>query len=156
MKHSLIVTALACLAVCGCEPKMKMPVGFVEVPSNQLGIYKQRAVSADGVVIALREEDNHKGANLDFWATAVRNELVERRGYRLVKDEPLSRSGDVAPDGRLFTFAAKRAGVEFTYLTAVYVAGGRVTIAEAGGKAETVSPMLEAIRKSLSSLQAGL
>jgi len=82
MRHSLtaITIALAGAALCGCEPTIQMPPGFVEVGKYNLGTYDQRAVSADGVVVALRSETNPKNASLDFWVTAIRDELVKHRG----------------------------------------------------------------------------
>jgi hypothetical protein len=154
MRHSLTAIVLACVALGGCEPKMQMPPGFVEVDKYDLGPYDQRAVSADGVVVALRSETNPKNASLDFWVTAIRDELVNRRGYFLTKKEPLAQSGDTAP-GRLMTFTAQRSGVEFTYMVVVYVQGGKVLIAEAGGKSETVVHRMADLRKALSSVRAG-
>ena len=157
MRHATILTILAfgvlsCGVLGGCEPKMQMPSGFVEVETYQRGPYTQRAVSADGVVIALRSETNPKDATLDFWITAIRDELVNRRGYTLAKEEPAEAANGAK--GRLLTFTANRSGVEFTYLAGVYVMGGQVLVAEAGGKSETVAPGLGDIRKAMASLRA--
>jgi hypothetical protein len=132
---------------------MQMPSGFVEVETYQRGPYTQRAVSADGVVIALRSETNPKDATLDFWVTAIRDELVSRRGYVLAKTEPSEAAGGAK--GTLLTCTANRSGAEFAYLVGVYVMGGQVFVAEAGGKSETVAPRLGDIRKAMASLRAG-
>jgi hypothetical protein len=132
---------------------MQMPSGFVEVEKHNLGRYTQRAVSADGIVIALRSETNPKDATLDFWITAIRDELVNRRGYVLAKTEPAEAAGGAK--GSLLTFTANRSGVEFTYLAGVYVMGGQVLVAETGGKSETVAPRLGDIRKAMASLRSG-
>ena len=152
MRLAAIAAALALGALAGCSPGIQWPPGFVEVGKENLGPYAQRAVSADGVVVALRTEPNPKNAAADFWATAIRDELVSRRGYALAKEEPLT-SADGAP-GRLLTFTAQRSGVEFTYLTAVYVRGQQVLLAEAGGKSQTVAPKADELRKSLASVRA--
>ena len=158
MRHATILTVLAfgvlsCGLLGGCDPKMQMPSGFVEVETYQRGPYTQRAVSADGVVIALRSETNPKDATLDFWVTAVRDELVNRRGYTLAKEEPAEAANGAK--GKLLTCTANRSGVEFTYLVAVYVMGGQVLVAEAGGKSETVVHRLGDIRQAMASLRAG-
>jgi ABC-type sugar transport system substrate-binding protein len=132
---------------------MQMPSGFVEVEANQRGPYIQRAVSADGVVIALRSETNPKDATLDFWVTAIRDELVNRRGYTLAKEEPVEAANGAK--GKLLTCTANRSGAEFTYLAAVYVMGGQVLVAEAGGKSDNVVDRLDDIRKAMASLRAG-
>lgn len=157
MKQATIIVrlafvALTCGVIFGCEPKMQMPPGFVEV-DRPYGPFTQRAVSADGIVIALRSETNPKDATLDFWITAVRDELVIRRGYTVAKEEPAeAASGD---NGKLLTCTVNRSGAEFTYLVAVYVMGGQVVVAEAGGKSETVVHRLPDIRKALTSVRAG-
>ena len=152
MRYPLIAIALACVALGGCAPAITMPPGFVAVENNQLGPYEQRAVSADGVVVALRKEANPKGATLDFWATAVRDELVTRRGYHLATEESVeSISGT---PGRLVTCTARRSGAEFTYLAAVYVEGSQVLVVEAGGKADALASKLPEVRKALTSIRA--
>ena len=158
MRHAAITVLLACVVLScgvlvGCEPKMQMPSGFVEVEKHNLGPYSQRAVSADGVVIALRSETNPKDATLEFWVTAVRDELVNRRGYVLAKEEAAEAANGTK--GKLLTFTALRSGAEFTYLAAVYVMGGQVLVAEAGGKSETLVHRLADIRKALASPRAG-
>ncbi len=57
--------------------------------------------------------------------------------------------------GKLLTCTANRSGAEFTYIVAVYVMGGQVLVAEAGGKSETVAPRLGDIRKAMASLRSG-
>ncbi|MFB3894430.1 MAG: hypothetical protein ACE15C_20710 [Phycisphaerae bacterium] len=152
MKTFATVMILGCAILGGCSPALPLPPGFVDVGRDNLGPYSQRAVSADGVVIAIRTEDNPKNATLDFWAPAIRDELVDRRGYTLVREEPVT-SG--ALGGKLMIFSSQRSGVEFTYLAAVYVKGSQVVIAEAGGKREAVTPKVDAIRKSLCDVRYG-
>ena len=154
MKLAAMVMLLACLVTAGCSPALDLPAGFVEVDRENLGPYAQRAVSGDGVVIAIRSEPNPRNAALDFWVTAVSDELVNRRGYAPARQEALSAS-DGTP-GRLLVFTAQRSGAEFTYMTAIYVKGSRVLLAEAGGKTQAVAPKAEAIRKGLTSLRMGL
>jgi hypothetical protein len=157
---SLATTRLAALAILlagtsagGCASEMQWPPGFVEVDRDSRGPFTQRAVSADGVVVALRAEPNPKDATVDFWVSAVREELVNRRGYTLAKEEAAT-SADGAP-GKLLTFTAQRSGVEFTYVTALYVKGREVLVGEAGGKTEAFTPKADAIRKCLTGLRAG-
>lgn len=154
MRHSMtaIAIVLAGTALGGCEPKIQFPTGFVEVEKYDLGPYDQRAVSADGVVMALRSETNPKNASLDFWVKAIRDELVERRGYPLSKEESIE--ADDGRRGKLMTFTALRSGVEFTYMVAVYVTVKKVLIAEAGGKSETVAPKAADFRKAFTGIRA--
>ena len=57
--------------------------------------------------------------------------------------------------GVLMTFAAQRSGVEFSYMAAVYIKGGKVLIAEAGGKSETFAPRMPELRKAIFGVRAG-
>ncbi len=153
MRRLFTIAIVASAVLSGCELKIKAPPGFVEVQGQTYDSYDLRSVSADGVVIGLRTEDNPKDGTLDFWATAVRNELVGHRGYKLVKDEPVE-SVSGAP-GRLLTFSANRSGARFTYMAAVYVIGQKVAVIEAGGKANTVAPKTADIRKAMLSIRPG-
>jgi len=154
---TIVLAALSSLvlgaALGGCAPAMTFPPGFIEPGTGYRGAFTQRAVSADGVVLALRTEENPKGATLEFWTSAVRDELVTRRGYKLAKEEAVS-SADGTP-GTLMTFSAQRSGVDFTYLAAVYVKGSQVAVGEGGGKTEAVAPKMEAMRKCLTGLRTG-
>jgi len=142
---TLILTCATILS--GCFHTMEAPVNFVSVDRADLGSYTVRAVSADGMVIGLRTQDNPKRGTLAFWAEAVRNELVAGKGYNLVKAEDVT----AAPGrpGRLMQFAATDRGADFTYLLAVYVTDYSVLLAEAGGKKEAVAAREEDIRRCL-------
>ena len=155
MRHSFTAIAIVLVgaALGGCEAKMQFPTGFVEVEKYDLGPYDQRAVSADGVVMALRSETNPKNASLDFWGKAIRDELIEQRGYALSKDESVQAAD--GRQGKLMTFTALRSGVEFTYMVAVYVTVKTVLIAEAGGKSEKIAPRMADFRKAFGGIHAG-
>jgi len=141
---AMAATALAAAAA-GCAPTMDLPDGFVKVGGDEP--YDMRAVSADGVVLALRGHDNPEDGTLAFWAEAVRNELTGGRDYKLTGDDPVASSGGL--DGRLLSFSAERSGAPFTYLVAVFVTRRRVLVAEAGGAADAVKGKLAAIRRAM-------
>ena len=145
-KHFGIVVAamLACLTV-GCGRMIDTPDGFVTV--DEVGVFDTRAVSADGVVIGLRIQDNPKDGTLAFWSTAIENELTERRGYELIETRAvISEAGE---PGTLMSFAAKNETRDLSYMLAVFVDGGDVLVAEAGGPAEAFEPRKDDIRAAL-------
>ncbi len=152
MKPTIVAAAVLCvLGAGGCQPKLDLPDGFVEVPDRADGLYDLRAVSADGVALAVRTHSNPDGGTLEFWAEAVRNELTTARGYQLLTDEPVESAAGEA--GRLMTLSARRGGVEFTYLVAVYVPGRKVSVVEAGGRADAVKGRLGALKNAMLTLR---
>ncbi len=144
------IALVAAALLAGCQPTMDIPADFVPVEGWEMQ-YPTRAVSADGVVVALREPyDNPKNGTVEFWAAATKGELLQR-GYKLQSSEEItSRAG---LKGRLMTFSADVQGTPFAYLLAVFVDKGRVLVAEAGGKADSVKPKAGALRQAFLSVR---
>ena len=86
MKRLIMLTCLGALLI-GCGPSFQAqtPGGFVEL-KNQHDNYDYRATTADGVVIAVRELDNEADGESEFWLTAIKNQMRERGGYRLLEE----------------------------------------------------------------------
>ncbi len=141
MRWKALVTVLAiAAAVGGCQQvKMDVPGSFVSVGKDNLGPYDQRAVSADGVVLACRTQNNEKHGTLKFWSKAIKNELASKPGYSLTSDDDVH--SDAGLEGRLMVFSATRQGAAFTYMLGVFVKGDRVILTEAGGRADAVKPL---------------
>lgn len=153
MRWKALVTVLAmAAAVGGCQQvKMDVPGSFVSVGKDNLGPYDQRAVSADGVVLACRTQDNAKHATLDFWAKAIKNELAGKPGYSLTSDDPAHSYAGL--EGRLMVFSATRRGAAFTYMLGVFVKGDRVILAEAGGRTDAVKPLNNDLKAAMLSVR---
>jgi len=135
------------LGPCGCGRSRGLPAR-VDEPG---GLHQMRAVSADGVVLALRSHDNPRQGTLEFWSEAVKNELVGFRGYKLAGKEAIQ--SQAGRPGKLLSFATEQKGTMFTYMLAVFVPGRQVLIAEAGGKAQAVQPKAEALKKAMLSVK---
>ena len=152
MKHATLSIVLAGLAVLGgCGMKMDMPENFVAVSDYDRGTYEVRGVSADGMVLAARSEDNAKNGTLVFWSEAVRRELATRN-YKLDETEDVKSDRGLA--GKLMTFSVKRGGRAFTYMAAVFLKkglldSGKVIVAEAGGETSAFKPRNDEIRDAL-------
>ncbi len=147
LKLMVILTSAA--AVCmagGCEATMDLPDGFVKV-DRQYSQYDMRAVSADGVALSVRTEDNPQDGTLEFWSQAVSAELEGRQGYTLVDNSEVGPAGN--PDGVMMEFDVVKRGNNMKYLVAVFVQTGQVVVAEAAGPAEAVTPTDADIRKAL-------
>lgn len=153
MRWKALVTVLAiAAAVGGCQQvKMNIPSSFVSVGKDNLGPYDQRAVSADGVVLACRTQANPSRGSLEFWAKAIKNELAGKGGYTLTSDD--SENSYYGEKGQLLVFSATKQGAAFTYMLGVFVKGNRLILAEAGGKADAVKPLTADLKAALLSVR---
>lgn len=153
MRWKALVTVLAiAAAVGGCQQvKMDIPSSFVSVGKDNLGSYDQRAVSADGVVLGCRTQANAKHGTLDFWAKAIKNELAGKPGYTLTSDDDVHSYAGL--EGQLLVFSATRRGAAFTYMLGVFVKGDQVILAEAGGRADAVKPLIADLKATLLSVR---
>jgi hypothetical protein len=149
MKPIALLAGLAAVAgLAGCFVRtMNLPADFVKVEETYPGPYAVRAISADGVMVALRSEKNPQNGTLAFWTEAVANQMVSARGYQAAGNEDVTSVANVP--GRLLTFTAQKRGVGFTYVLAVFVQGADILIGEAGGRTDAVQPKLAEIKKAL-------
>jgi len=150
--RSMLTSAIVLAGLMGgCAGQMDLPKHFVAVRADDLGDYHVRGISADGVVVGLRSEDNPTGGTLEFWSDAVAGELTGGRGYKLMETESITaRSG---LEGRMMTLSTTRSGGEFTYVLGVYIKGPSVLIAEAGGMAGAVEKHLPELREAMLSVR---
>ncbi len=129
-------TLLFCLALAsstlasGCARgyDIKTPDGFAELDGTD--DYGFRATSAEGVVLAVRKEKNDPEGSLDFWASAVKNDL-DSRGYALASKKSV-KSKNGTP-GTQLRYSITRNGRPNVLWVTVFVAGKRVVLVEAGG-----------------------
>jgi hypothetical protein len=120
-------SVLALSAGCSRGFEIQTPEGFAELDE---GSYSYRATSAEGVVIAVRREDNDPQGNLAFWSAAVDYEL-RRKGYAAVSSKSVKSASGVP--GKQIRYSATRDGRPNVLWATVYVTGGHVTVVEAGG-----------------------
>jgi hypothetical protein len=115
-------------AGCARGYAIETPDGFAELDDND--DYGYRATSAEGVVLAVRKEDNDPKGGLDFWSTAVKNDL-SARGYQLAKTKSIKSKNGVA--GQELRYETVRSGRPNVLWVAVFVSGKHVIVVEAGG-----------------------
>jgi hypothetical protein len=145
-----------CLALCfgasGCARgfDIKTPDGFAELDSSD--DYGYRATTAEGVVLGVRREDNDPKGGLDFWASAIENEL-RTRGYGSVSLEPIE-SKNGTPGKRLTAHITKD-GRPHVLWVAVFVTDNRVLIVETGGDETLFEHVEPKVAAALASFEVG-
>jgi len=98
---------------------MKIPDGFIMVERDRDQI---KAISPDEAKLYLRRFEVTKRADLAFWSEALKNHLVEHRGYVLLEERPVTDpKGHV---GRELLFEVVSEGETHHYLIALYVSDG--------------------------------
>lgn len=130
-----MIVLVAGLAVAGgCVPSaLTTPADYVRLAKPPYPYY-YKAVSAEGVSLAMRQEDNPEGGTVEFWAAALKNQLVGARGYTLRGESAAASADGVA--GKRMDFTANLQGRDMAYLVAVWVEGKAIIIVEAGGPKE--------------------
>jgi hypothetical protein len=150
MTMRVMLLGVLFLSACGQEPFLRetaqCPEGYVPVDTAG-GEYSGRAISARGVVLAIRERRNEEKATLDFWVAVLRKELTQTRGYAI-------RSSREVPQGRgtLFTAPHEKASA---YYVALFVTMSRIVTVEVAGPESEVDQDLPRLEEFLSTLNLG-
>lgn len=135
----------------GCSGvNVNTPAGFAEIDDDDT--YAYRATSAEGVVLAVREEANDPRGNLDFWSSAVRYEL-ERKGYTSVDKQDVRSPGGV--EGRQMRYRTTRNGRPNVLWVTVFVTDGSVFVVEAGGDVAHFERVEKAVDEAVRGLDLG-
>ena len=115
--------ALSFCGACGPSTAFNLPADFVALSDGDLEWrdYDWKAVNTEGAVVVLRERDNDQGGSLEFWVKALRQEIIEGRGYELIDTTELETRN---MKGTQLNFQADHAGTAYRYNIAVFVADG--------------------------------
>ncbi|MEM7260763.1 MAG: hypothetical protein AAF488_02155 [Planctomycetota bacterium] len=142
--QSSTIAALALLAT-GCLT-ISTPEDFLQLRSKN-GL---KLTTADDARLWVREHDLDAEGTLEFWTAALRNDLVERRGYLFVSEE-------TSDDGTELIFDATVDGLDYRYaVTASLVNGwwgGKVRTVEYLAKREAFDEHLATVRKARSTIR---
>ena len=143
----LVTSALA--TACGPSVAVQTPPGFAVLPKQTEYIY--RAANADGVVLAVRVEENKPTGNLDFWSEALDRQLLNV-GYKADGKAEDVKSVSGIP-GRRMKYTRENQGRTYRYWMTVFVTDTRVFCVEAGGDQDRFKgKSLETIQKAADSV----
>jgi hypothetical protein len=131
----LAFVALAGAAGCGRPFKVETAPGMVEL-ENQEPDYQYRAMTPEGVVMAVRVIDTGDQGNLDFWERATVLRMRQMNGYALLGASDV-KSKDGTP-GKELHFGHDENGKPYVYVLRLFVAQSRLFIVESGGPADQV------------------
>lgn len=151
-KLSLLFCLLASVGSTACARgfDIETPAGFAELDSND--DYRYRATSAEGVVLGVRREANEPKAGLDFWASALENELATR-GYSKVSARAIeSKNGT---PGKQLVYRVEKGGRPNVLWVAVFVTEKRVVVVETGGDEAHFSHVEQKVTAALESFEVG-
>ena len=140
-----IVISVA-LLLGGCAGVIvETPSGFVDLDAN--GRFDRRAVTADGVVFAVRRIDNDPRAPLSFWTDVVRDRLVGAGGYALTEERPLrAASGE---EGRQLRLGRAENGHAYVYWVTLFTSGDHLLLVEAGGRRDRFEAVADEVARSI-------
>ena len=126
-----LVAASACGAMgCGRPFKVTTPPEMIEL-KDQDPSFAYRAMTPDGVVVAVRVVDDDRKTDLAFWQHAIALRMKKLAGYALIRETDItSRDGT---KGKELRFGHDENGKPYVYRVRVLVAQGRVFVVEAGG-----------------------
>lgn len=150
MTRAVLVVALWCGLLGGCKHHtLRAPSDFVVL--DEKGPHATRAVSAQGVVIAVREIDNHPRANSAFWLSAIRTQLTDGRGYALLDTRDVrARSGQ---PGKQLRLGRDQNGEQYLYWLTLFVTKHRLYIVEAGARRDRFQVAQKTVDASLASFE---
>lgn len=140
---AFILALAALLGGCGTASHLTPPTNFLELdePGDS---YTQRATSAEGVVMAVREVDNDPYGPLAFWVEAIKRRMRTVRGYALVEEKDVRAASGEA--GKQLRFGHDESGGPFFFWLTIFVTNDNVLVLEAGGKKdvfEAAQPQIE-------------
>ena len=141
------MAALALLGACAAAP-MDAPADFLVLRDQGEG---WRAVTSDGARLRVRDLSDPSPGTAQFWADALRVDLVQQRGYELVASgEVANKAGAI---GRWLELTANVHGERIGYLVAVWAANGAVRVVEFAARDDVFKLHVGAVRTALSTVR---
>jgi hypothetical protein len=133
---ALLVIGSLLLSACGASFHAQTPPGFVELDEKD-SAYEYRAITADGLVLAVREIDHEPKGQLEFWVRAVENQMRQRGGYALIDTREVScKTGQ---KGKQLRFGHDEGAKPYLYFVTVFVTPSTIYVLEAGGTKELMT-----------------
>jgi hypothetical protein len=132
---------------------MRSPAHFIELdPSSPAEAgYAMRAVSADGVVVAVRAIDNSRHGSREFWTHAIQNQLGRGGGYALLDETEVRAASGEAGDH--LRFGRDDDGHPYRYWVTIFATERHVFVIEIGGREERVAEVQGELEASVASFR---
>jgi hypothetical protein len=145
------IAALFALAAAGCGPKFQhtTPKGFVELEDQD--DYDYRAVTADGLVVAVRAIDHEPKGEISFWTEAVINHMRQRGGYALLDRHDVKTSSGLP--GTQLRFGHDEGQQPHLYWVTLFVTEDTIYVLEAGGTREQMAARETEISEAVQSFR---
>jgi hypothetical protein len=140
----LLLTACPSLTSLPLRQTADCPEGYVPVDRARCE-FEGRAISAGGVVIAIRERKNDQQASTEFWTHVITKELTEVQGYAV-------RSSKELHGGRAILFAAPQERTT-SYYVALFVTASRIVTVEIAGPQADVERDLPRLEEYIGTLK---
>ena len=151
IRRLIVFAAFAATALvvtgCGAGFSITTPAGFAELDDQEH--YGYRATNPQGVVIAVRREENAPYGDLSFWSGAVDAHL-RRNGYTAVKAIDVKTADNIP--GKQIRYRATRGGRDHAFWVTVFVTETVVVTVEVGGDVEFFEQLEKPLTKALASL----
>jgi hypothetical protein len=130
MKKSFLwIFALACLASCSRGYSLTPSTSFREYEDSE----DLKLVTADGVMVKVREVENYPEASLEFWTDALAQHL-DKQGYAKKSQSCFKTQSGL--DGCTLDFLLPHGAEDWVLSETVFVVGDTVYLVEAAGPFE--------------------
>ena len=133
----LLLGCALLVAACSAPFRATAPKGFAALDSDD----PFQAVTPEGVMYRVRQQDNRPRADLSFWRKALKQRMVEA-GYVFIADKDIKAG---AVPGYLLELAAPFGQRDYGYLIAVFVRGDDLTLVESAGEISQMRKRREAL-----------
>ncbi len=144
MRIELGLAALLSLTACQGF-KAQAPAGFAAYDDTT----PFRAVSPDGVVFRVREDDNDPEEDLSFWCEALKKRMLDA-GYAFVREDAIKAQDH---EGYVLELAAPIGMTDYAYLVGVFVRGSELVVVEASGEVTRFAARRESVLQAIAALQ---
>ncbi len=112
-----------------------------------------RLITADGVMLRVREVENYPAADLKFWVEAMKRHL-EQQGYAARGEPRFFETRKGLPGARLL-FLVPRGPEDWVFGETVFVVGKRIVLVETAGPYPRHVPLEDEIDEALLTFDPG-
>ncbi len=141
---------LVLLSACGGHAfELRAPTDFVEFKESPP--FAWRATSANGAVLAVREEENPRGGTVSYWVDTLTRMLRDDNGYALT--ETVDVTAATGQTGKQLRFSRDARSKTYVFWVTVFTKEDKVIVIEAGGEREIFTPQQAAIEEAIRSIR---